>query len=276
MTTSRPARGNRVSRGRPEAGSDAPAEGTPRRLLIRRGLAFAGAAALPTWLALHGGGFDVVIRDQTSLFVWWVIAAGFAIGVLPRSRFDRSMILPAAALAALVIWTLLSLTWTESSERTWTELSRLIGYAGFVVLAWSALNRYTFRAAASGLTVAAVTVCVLAVASRVMPSSFPVDRVQIAFNTDRLTYPFEYWNAVAAWGAATIAICLCWSAHARNPLVRAASLASVPVAGTAVYLTYSRGGVLSTGVGVLAALALSRNRWTAAVHAVAAGAGTGI
>jgi hypothetical protein len=276
MTTTRPARGNRASRARQAASAETPTEGTPRRLLIRRGMAFAGAAVLPVWLALHGGGFDVVIRDQTSLFVWWVIAAGFAVGALPRSRPDRSMILPAAALIGLVAWTLLSLTWTESSERTWTELSRLVGYAGFVVLAWSALNRYTFRAAASGLTVAAVTVSLLAVASRVMPSSFPVDHVQIAFNTDRLSYPFEYWNAVAAWGAATIAICLCWSAHARHALVRAAALASVPIAGTAVYLTYSRGGVLSTTVGVLAAIALSRNRWTAGIHAIVAGAGTGI
>jgi hypothetical protein len=275
MTTARPASGQRPSRSGSAPDSDAP-EGTPRRLLIRRGIAFAAAAALPIWLALHEGGFDVVIRDQTSLFVWWVIAAGFAIGALPRARLDRSAIVPAAALAGLVLWTLLSLSWTESSERTWTELSRLLGYAGFIVLAWSALNRYTFRAAAGGLTVASITVCLLAVASRVMPSSFPVDPVQIGFNTDRLSYPIEYWNALAAWGAATIAICICWSAHARNALVRAEALASVPVAGTVVYLTYSRGGVLSTAVGVLAALALSRNRWTAGIHAIAAAAGTGI
>src|SRR3954452_24311019 len=215
MTVSRPATGNRPGSTGTAPDSAAAADGTPRRLLIRRGMAFAGAAALPVWLALHGGGFDVVIRDQTSLFIWWVIAAGFAIGALPRAQLSRSAILPAAALAGLVLWTLLSLTWTESSERTWTELSRLLGYAGFVVLAWSALNRYTFRAAASGLTVAAVTVSVLAGASRVMPSSFPVDQVQIAFNTARLSYPFEYWNAVAAWGAMTLAICICWSAQAR-------------------------------------------------------------
>ena len=251
-------------------------EGVPRRLLVRRGIAFAGAAALPTWLALHGGSYDLVIRQQTALFVWWVIAAGFAIGVLPRVRLDRSMLIPGVALAGLVLWTLLSLTWTESSERTWAELSRLLGYAGFAVLAWSALNRYTFRAAASGLSVSAVAVCVLAVASRVMPSSFPVDQVQIAFDSDRLTYPFNYWNALAAWGAMTLAICICWSAQARHAAVRAAALAATPIAGLTIYLTYSRGGVLSAAVAVVVAIALSRNRWTAAIHAFAAGAGTGI
>src|SRR5213594_2872790 len=89
----------------------------PRRLVVRRALAFAAAASLPIWLAFHGGGFDIVIRQQTALFVWWVIAAGFALGVLPRARFDRSLIIPGAALAGLVAWTLLSLNWTESSER---------------------------------------------------------------------------------------------------------------------------------------------------------------
>jgi O-antigen ligase/polysaccharide polymerase Wzy-like membrane protein len=244
--------------------------------LIRRGVAFAGAAFLPSWLALHGGGYDLVIRQQTSLVLWWAIAAGFAFGALPRVQLDRSMLIPGIALAGLVGWTLLSLSWTESSERTWVELSRLLGYAGFAVLAWSALNRYTFRAAAAGLSVSAVAVCVLAVASRVMPSSFPVDQVQIAFNTDRLSYPFGYWNAVAAWGSMTLAVCLCWSAHARHAAVRAAALAAAPIAGLTVYLTYSRGGVLSAGVAILAVVVLSRNRWTAAIHAVAVGAATGV
>jgi O-Antigen ligase len=248
----------------------------PRALLVRRGIAFVGAAAIPTWLAFHGGGFDLVDRQETAVVVWWAIAAGFAIGVLPRGRLDRSLIMPGAALAGLVCWTFLSLSWTESDERTWEELSRLLGYAGFAVLAWATLNRYTFRAAAAGLSAAAFGVSLVAVASRLAPADFPVDEVAIAFDTDRLNYPFDYWNAVAAWGSISIAIGLCWSAHARHAAVRALCLAAVPVAGLAVYLTYSRGGVLSAALAVIAALALSRNRWTAAIHAAVAGAGTGV
>jgi hypothetical protein len=280
MTNPRTARGTDSRRKAPRPGSPRSSadreEGTPRALVVRRGIAFAGAAALPTWLALHGGGFDLADRQQTALVIWWAIAAGFAIGVLPRARLDRSLIVPGAALTGLVCWTLLSLTWTESDERTWTELSRLLGYAGFVVLAWASLNRYTFRAAAAGVSVAAFAISILAVASRLAPASFPIDEVAIAFDTDRLSYPFHYWNAVAAWGSISIAIGLCWSAHARHAATRALALAPVPVAGLAVYLTYSRGGVLSAALAVVAAVALSRNRWTAAVHVAAAGAGTGI
>jgi hypothetical protein len=43
-----------------------------------------------------------------------------------------------------------------------------------------------------------------------------------------------------------------------------------------VYLTYSRGGAIGIAVGLVAVLALSRNRWTVLVHALAATAGVGV
>src|SRR3954462_7652053 len=119
MTSPRAARGSRrPTSASAKARKPPEEEGVPRRLQIRRGVAFAGAAALPTWLALHGGGYDLGIRQQTALVVWWVIAAGFALGALPRVRLASSLLVPGIALAGLVCWTLLSLTWTESSERT--------------------------------------------------------------------------------------------------------------------------------------------------------------
>jgi hypothetical protein len=72
----------------------------------------------------------------------------------------------------------------------------------------------------------------------------------------------------------SLAMALAWSAHARTLAVRAAALAAVLVCALAVYLTYSRASVLGAVVGVVAALSFSRNRWTVAVHAAAAGAAT--
>lgn len=237
---------------------------------------FAGAAALPTWLALKGGGFDVVVRGETALFLWWVIAAGFGAGLIPRGTPRREMLPASIALGLLVAWTALSFAWTESDERTYAELARLLGVVAIVVLAGASLNRHTFRAAAAGVSVAVLGIAGIAVLSRLMPASFPVDEVQVAFDTDRLSYPFDYWNAVAAWGAMAIAIGLTWSAHARTTAFRAAALAMVPVAGLAVYLTYSRGGIVGVALAIAAAIALGRNRWTTVVHAVAAGAGSGV
>jgi hypothetical protein len=269
MTMSPPARGH----SREVAGAGEEGEPTGRRisrLSVRRAIVFAIAIALPTWLALEGGGFDVVVRQQGGLLIWWALALGFLSGWLPRSRPAVALLWPAVAIAALLAWTLLSFGWTESDESTYAELSRLLGYAGFVVAAWVCLNRFTFRAAAAGISVAALAISVIALLSRLAPSAFPVDLIAVAFDTDRLNYPLDYWNAVAAWGCISIAIGLVWSAHARRAAVRALAAAAVPAAATAVYLTYSRAGVAGAVLAVFAALALSRNRWTLTANAAAA------
>lgn len=196
--------------------------------------------------------------------------------MLPRSRPSSSLLLPALALAALIGWTMLSLSWTESDESTFAELSRLLGYSGIVVGAWACLNRYTFRAAAAGLSMAALGIAVVALASRLAPSSFPADEIAIAFDLDRLNYPLDYWNAVAAGGCISIAIGLVWSAHGRTRIVRALALAAVPAAGLTVYLTYSRAGVAGAAIALAAALLLSRHRWTLAANGAAAGVGTAV
>ncbi|MBA2546341.1 MAG: O-antigen ligase family protein [Solirubrobacterales bacterium] len=234
------------------------------------------AATLPFWLALQGGGFDAVVRHQFALVIWWAIAIGLLAGVLPRARIHHNLFWPALALAGLIAWTALSFAWTESDERTYEELTRVIGHAGVICAAWLTLNRYTFAAAAGGLTTGALALASLAVLSRLAPSGFPVDEVTIALDVDRLNYPFDYWNAVAAWGSMSIAAGLVWSAHARKPFVRAVALAAVPTAALAVYLTYSRAGVAAVAIGLLAALAMSRNRWTLGAHILAAGAAAGV
>ena len=230
------------------------------------------AAGLVATLALNGGGYDVVVRQKVALVLWAAIALGLGFGFLPRSRPDRTVTAVAAVAAGCVAWTAFSLNWTGSDERTVAELARLLGYAGVIALALLALNRRSFRAAAAGLSVAAIGITALALASRLFPSVFPAAlEVARLFRVDRLDYPLDYWNAVGAWSAMTVAMGLGWSAHARLASTRAISLAATPVAATAVYLTYSRGGVAGTAVAVIAVLALSRNRLTAVVHALAAG-----
>lgn len=207
--------------------------------------------------------------------LWWVLALGFAFGFLPRARPSRRVLLPLGALAGLVAWTALSLLWTESDERTFTELARLVDYAGLVVLAWSVLNSSTWKAAAAGLSVAALAIPALSLASRLDPGAFPPDEIARAFSGDRLSYPLDYWNGVAAWAAMAVALGLAWSAHLRRPALRALSLAAVPVAGVTIYLTYSRAGVVGFALAMFAVLALSRNRWTVALHGLAATVATG-
>lgn len=240
-----------------------------------RALAFVGAAALIVLYALRGGGsYDVVTFEEQGLVVWWVLALGIALGLLPRRRPSPAAIVLLATLAGYAAWTALSLLWTQSSELTTQELARSVDYVGLVALAVCLLDRDVWRSAAGGLVFGALLVCVIAVGTRLAPSVFGVDHIDRALHLDRLAYPFGYWNAVAAWGAMCTALGLTWSVHDTSRVRRAIALGLVPVAGTMTYLTYSRAGVAGAAVAVIASVLLSRSRVTAAIHVAIAGGGT--
>jgi hypothetical protein len=251
------------------ATAEASSTPAPRSLQIRRLTAFAIAASAVSYLALRGGAYDPVVRQETGLAIWAALTLGFALGAVPRAQLGTRELLPLAGLGALALLTLLSLGWTSSSERTFAELSRVVLYAGVLAVPLLTLNRYTWRAAAGGVVVAALAVSAFAVATRLSPSNLPTDEVAQLIGGDRLSYPLNYWNAVGAWASIAAAMGLAWSAHTKVKWARMATLALVPTAVVCEYLTYSRGGALGLVVGAIAVLALSRNRWTAAVHGLA-------
>lgn len=247
---------------------------SPQRLRARRAAAFAVSFLVVAWYALPGGSYDTLDRGEHGIALWFAVGAGAAVGLLPRTRLPRGAGIALGVLAVLIAWTALGLRWSESDERTWAEVARLVSYAAVLVLAWVSVGRGTWRAAAAGLVAGAVAVSALAVLSRLIPGLVD-ERVPVALSRDRLSYPLDYWNAVACWGAMTVAMTLTWSAHARAVWARALLLASTPVCGLAVYLTYARAGVIATALALAASVALSRNRWTCVAHAFAAAGVTG-
>ncbi len=252
-------------------------DGSARARYVAGGFAFFGALALVLLYGLRGGGsFDSLIFEENALVVWWLVAIGFALGVLPRGRPSRAMVLLTAALLAYLAWTAASLIWTSSSELTYIEVTRVLGYLGLAILIGSTLDRDTWQPAAAGLGVGAIVICVVAVGSRLVPSVFGHDDIDAVLHIDRLSVPFGYWNAVGAWGAMTATIALGWSAHDKSRLRRALALASVPVATLTTYLTYSRAGVGDVVVAAVVLLLLARNRLTTLIHMVVAAAGTGL
>jgi O-Antigen ligase len=239
-------------------------------------VAFAVPAILLIYYGLRGGSYDLVPRQEEAIAIWWILGLSVALGLLPRARPSRPVLIPLAALALLVVWTAISLGWTESDERTFAELARFFHYAGLLLLVWSAVDRRTWRPAAAGLLVGAVAICFAALGSRLWPSAFPTDYVVTNFKLDRLSYPFNYWNAVGAFAVMSIAMALAWSAHARRMSLRAAALACVPLCGATAYLTYSRAAVIGTAVALLLVLVFSRNRWVAFAHELGGAAGAAL
>jgi tetratricopeptide (TPR) repeat protein len=242
---------------------------------IAPALAFLATAGLLVAYALRGGSYDIVVRQEMGLGIWWVLGLGFALGVLPRAPVPRVRLLGVATLVLVAVWVAIGLGWTESAERTTAELGRIVAYAGVLLLPLTLLDRTTWRAAVGGIVAAALLIAVLGVASRLFPNDFPTDLIRASFKGQRLSYPFHYWNAVGSWAAMAIALALAWSAHARLLVGRMLALAAIPIAGVAVYLTYSRSSVAGVALGVLVVLAASRNRWVVLVHALAAGLGAG-
>ncbi len=226
------------------------------------------AAALPLWLALDGGGYDLVVRQEVGLGVWWLLALTVAFGLLPRARPPREARLAAAGLLALIAVTALGLLDTESVGRTVTELARVLTYGGLIVFAWFVLRPDLWRPAAIGLGAAALAVPVIAVASRVVPDAFDAVVAEELVGS-RLAYPLGYWNAVAAWCAMAFGIGLSLSAHARSPAVRRLAAAALPIAAVGLYLTYSRAGWAALAVAVALVALAGRNRGMIAAHAAA-------
>jgi len=251
-------------------------QGDHLRLRIRQAAAFTIPVAVLLYYALRAGSYDIVVRQAEAVLVWLVLGLGFALGLLPRARLPRLWLIPFAAFVLLAVWTALSLTWSDSAERTVAEVARVAHYGGIVLLTWSLLDRATWRAAAAGVAFAGVVVAAVAVTSRLAPDLFPANYPRRVLGTDRLNYPFYYWNAVGAWSAMSIAMALAWSAHASRLVPRVLFAAALPICGLAVYLTYSRAGVVGSVAAVVLVVALSHNRWVAALHAAAAGAGAAV
>ena len=249
---------------------------TPRRLLVRRAVAFAVSAFLVLVLAFNGGGYGVTVRHQVGLAIWAAIALGLGVGILPRARLTPAAWVAVGGLAALAGLTLLSHIWTESDERTTEELARVLEYTGVVTLAFLALNRYTWRGAAMGFAAAALALPFFALTARLFPSVIADHLATAGSGADRLSYPFNYWNGVSCWGAMATAIGLTLSANASRFEIRATALACVPVAAMTVYLSYSRFGAAAVAIAVIAAVGFSRHRWTCVANTIAAGGGAAV
>ncbi len=220
---------------------------------------------LVLYLAIKGGGYDIVVRDQIGVVIWWVVLIGAAFAILPATRLARVAWIALGLFAALTLWTALASTWSLSSERSLQELSRIATYFG-VLLLGVAIHRD--RARALGQTAAAVgaavaVVAVLAVISRLSPGTFPTAETTAAFLNGarpRLSWPLNYWNGLAALMAIGLPLLLVAATTAKRLWAQAAAAAAIPVVALCAYLTASRGGAVEIGFALMMFIALAANR----------------
>lgn len=222
--------------------------------------------------ALRAGTYDIVAGGEAAAVVWWVVLLGVGAGLFPRTQPPVAAWVVFSGFAALCVWTVASFGWTESDERTSVELARDLHHLGWAALVFCTLNRRTAPWAIAGATAAAVVISALGVASRLWPAAFPEDVVSASFGGSRLSYPFNYWNAVAAWGAMGTAMTFAWGVHASAAIWRAVTAAALPICVAAVYLSYSRAGAAGLALGAIIVVLTAKARSVAALQLLVAGA----
>jgi hypothetical protein len=243
--------------------------------------------ALPAWLlgfglvvylGLKGGGYDPLVHDQVGIAVWWVVLAGVLVGALPRQRLGNFAWCALGLLAAFTVWTALSLGWTESAERTSADLARVSGYLGVLFLALLARGPDAARRMLAALGTGIAFVAIVGLLSRLHPSWFPeaTQTAQILDAPDRLAYPINYWNGLAALIAIGLPLLLQLASDVRSVALRALAAAAIPALALTVYFTISRGGIAASFLAIGVYLVFASDRLPKLLTALVAGAGGAI
>ena len=228
---------------------------------------------LVLYLALAGGGYDVLVRSGVGIAIWWIVLLGALVGILPVRRLGRAELLGLGLLLALAAWTALGIAWSQSSERSVDEVSRMLVLLGALALTISIQDRGALAGTVRAVASAIGLVGVLALLSRLQPSWFPTVESLPGVEA-RLAYPVNYWNGLASLIAIGIPLILTVAAESRRALTQAVATASLPLMGLTVYYTLSRGGVIEIAVALIVLLALHPRRLQLLPSLALAAAGT--
>lgn len=225
--------------------------------------AYAASAAvflLISYLGFRGGGYDTTVSGEVGLLAWWLLLLGSLLGFLPR--FGKKSWVIIALFAAFVGWTALSLIWTDSFERSATELARVTGYLGVFLLALALRQLGKPKYLLGGLAAAIAAIALLAVLSRLHPVWFPNTLTSLLLPgvSSRLSYPLGYWNALAAFAALGLPPMLYLASEAKNVVAKVLAAAALPVLVLCIFLTLSRTGILVAAVSATVFILLSQDR----------------
>src|SRR5919199_1097179 len=151
----------------------------------------------------------------------------------------------------------LSLTWSISRTETVQEMLRSSMYLATFALAAASLSSWRLVGPlVDGLTLIAGLVAGYGVLQKVSPVDYPSN------TTDgvRVGSTLEYANTVAVVLGMGLVLGLGRMTQLRNPLVRGLYASLILVFGVILYLTFSRGGMLSLGAGLVVLFAVSGRR----------------
>ena len=234
---------------------------------------------LVVYLGLKGGGYDPLIHDQVGIAAWWIILGGVLVGALPRRRLGILAWCVLGLLAALVAWTALSLNWTESTDKSGADLARAATYLGVLCLALFARGSKGARHLVAAVGTGIAFVSIVALLSRLHPAWFPNAEETAKFlvgSRNRLAYPINYWNGLAALIAIGLPLMLQVATCAKAAVLRALVAATIPAMALTAFFTLSRGGMAAAIIALVVFLALTSDRLPKLLTLLVAGTGGAI
>jgi O-antigen ligase len=180
----------------------------------------------------------------------------------------------AALMVALGVWIALSATWSISSAASIREVERMLVYVALALAVALVLRRGDGAAVLAGVAVGVTLICGYALATRLLPDR--LHSYDDAADSYRLAAPLGYWNSLGLLAAMGALVAIGFAAHARRTPLALASAATIPIASTTLYFTFSRGGWVALTLGFVAAVAVDPRRirllWTSLVVAAPAAA----
>jgi hypothetical protein len=219
-------------------------------------------ALVPAGLAFANGGYFPTEWGLATLLL--ALAAATAVLLRDRIALGPLDLAPAAALAGLAVWQLLSLLWAPGPTEPVLEAERTLLYVALALAAPLVVSRASWPWLCGGVVGGVTAVAAWALATRLRPGALT------DFDPSQLAEPIGYWNALGI--LVVLGLLLALGLSASRARLAPAAAAAVPLLGATLALTFSRGSwlALATGLCVLAALERERLRAAAVLAPVVA------
>lgn len=206
--------------------------------------------ALTVYLGFHAGGFFVGTQAKLAIVLIVVSAVRVMAATHPAEGWSLLLSVAVAALGLFAVWTIASGGWSHSPFRALASLEIVLPYVAALAVFGSVGRRPgAIRWMVRGMALATVIVCGAGLLTRLLPDVWPIVYPSL---TTRLSYPVTYWNAFGLLAGLGVIICFgLTSDHREPPLVRVLAAAAVPILGSALLLTLSRGSIAACILGLV-------------------------
>jgi hypothetical protein len=231
-------------------------ERDPLRLVGFIALMLLAPAAI-VYLSFNAGGFFPSAPGYAAVVFALALILRTTLAARPFEGFSRTL---AVALGALVLygaWQLASTLWSHATALGLDAYDRTLLYVlAFALFASLRCTPERLRWLARALFAGVAAVCLIGLLSRVLPHTWPTVN---GFYDSRLNYPLTYWNAEGMLAMLALVLGFHLTAdRAEHPAVRVLAAALFPGLAATLLLTFSRGALGVTIVGLLAYCLLTR------------------